>query len=145
MISAFHALINCTALLMNPLSVTGSIIAVIDTIQKVIFLCNDYRAAVKETPWELPRIIKEVGSLQNVFRSLQSLATQAENAQNATDSRIPQLKEFNYPNTGASALCFADIQTLQQKFAPAQLERSGWIQTKSDNSGRRLVTKGRLR
>lgn len=103
---------------MDSLSVTASIIAVIDVTQKVISLCNDYRAAVKEASWELSRIIEEVGSLQNVLRNLQSLATQAENAQNAADSRLPQLKEFCYPNTGALALYFSDIQTLQQKLVP---------------------------
>lgn len=44
---------------MDPLSVTTSIIAVIQVTNAVISVGCDYRSAVKNSPWELSRVIEE--------------------------------------------------------------------------------------
>ena len=54
---------------MDPLSVTASIIAVIQISGTVISICYDYRNAVKDAAKEVARIIDEVKSLQDIRAS----------------------------------------------------------------------------
>ena len=95
---------------MDPLSMSTSILTVLDVTLRVIAICQDYRAAVKGADWELPRIIKKVESLRDVLQALERLGKQAENADPATVSRLPQLMHFCDPEAGALALCLSEIQ-----------------------------------
>ena len=103
---------------MDPLSITTSIVTLIDATHKVISICHNYKAAVKGADWELPRLIEEVESLRDVLQGLERLAKQAENADPSAVNQLPQLRSFCDPNTGTFALCLSEMQTLEQKLIP---------------------------
>lgn len=103
---------------MDPLSITASVLALIDATHSVISICHNYTAGVKGADWELPRIIEEVESLRGVLQGLERLAKQAENADPAAVSKLPQLRRFCTPETGTFALCLSEIQALELKLVP---------------------------
>jgi hypothetical protein len=55
---------------MDPLSVTASIIAVLQATSAVLSICYDYRCAIKHSPWGLERAVDEIRDLRNVLESL---------------------------------------------------------------------------
>ncbi len=103
---------------MDPLSITTSIVTLIGATRDVISICQNYRAAVKGADWELPRLVEEVESLRRVLQDLERLAKQAENADPAAVSQLPQLRSFCDPKTGTFALCLSELQTLERKLIP---------------------------
>ena len=103
---------------MDPLSITVSIITLIDATHSVISICQNYTASVKGAAWALPRIIEEVESLRGVLLGLERLAKQAENADPSAVRQLPQLRSFCTPETGTFALCLSEIQALEQKLIP---------------------------
>ena len=56
---------------MDPLSGTASVIAIIQAINKTLSICLSFRAALKECPSGLIRIIEETRSLRDIFEALQ--------------------------------------------------------------------------
>jgi hypothetical protein len=54
----------------DPLSVTASLIAVVQLTSTVVSLCYDYRSGLKNAPREMKQLTDEVTSLQNVFESI---------------------------------------------------------------------------
>lgn len=103
---------------MDPLTITCSIVTLIDATNSVISIFHNYTAAVKGADWELPRIIEEVESLRGVLQGLERLAKQAENADPAAVSQLPQLRLFCTPETGTFALCLSEIRELERKVIP---------------------------
>ena len=118
---------------MDPLSITGSIVTLIGATHKVISICQNYKAAIKGAEWELPRIIEEVESLRGVLQGLERLAKQAENADPAAMSQLPQLSRLCDPKTGIFALCLSELQTLERKLIPP-----GWT-GESESKLRKLI------
>jgi hypothetical protein len=106
---------------MDPLSVTASIITVLQAANAVVSICYDYSCAVKNASWELPRIIDEVKSLRNLLETLQQLATRAESADPAAKSRLPTLKLLCEPE-GPLPICLTKLEALGRKLTPP-----GWI------------------
>lgn len=106
---------------MDPLSVTASIIAVIQATNAVISVCYDYSSAVKNSPWELSRVIEEVRSLRNVLETLERLAANAERADPAAETRLPALKLLCEPKggqIGLLAMCLLELDLLKKKLIP---------------------------
>lgn len=101
---------------MDPLSITASIIAVLQATDAVIHVCNDYRSAVKNSSWELPRVIDEVTSLRGLLEALARLAKEAESADPATESRLPTLEPLCGP-VGPLATCLGELKALEKKLA----------------------------
>lgn len=74
---------------MDPLSITAGIIAIIQAINKTISICFSFRAALKESPSGLTRIIEETRSLRDIFEALQLAIDNNVNTQSTTgDSAI---------------------------------------------------------
>ena len=63
---------------MDPLSVTANIITVIQATYDVISICQNYRAARKNSVWGLSNLIEELKCVRNVLESLETLADQVE-------------------------------------------------------------------
>ena len=103
---------------MDPLSVTASIITVLQAANAVISVCYDYSAAIKNSPWELPRVIEEVKSLRNVLETLDQLAKRAESADPATEAQLPALKLLCEPVAGPLAMTLVELEALEKKLAP---------------------------
>jgi hypothetical protein len=60
-------MLSTSVRIMDPLSATSSVIAVIQLATKIISICQDYVANVQDAPTDLRNIIIEVGSVNCVF------------------------------------------------------------------------------
>ncbi|KAF8542732.1 hypothetical protein BDD12DRAFT_875826 [Trichophaea hybrida] len=88
---------------MDPLSITASIIAVLQATNAIISVCYDYSAVVKGSSSELSRVTEEVKSLRNLLESVAQLAEKAESADSNAESQLPTLKLFCKPDVGQLA------------------------------------------
>ena len=105
---------------MDPLSITASVIAVLQAAEAVISVCCDYRSAVKGSSWEVPRVLEEVRALRNVLRVLEELADKAETPSSDSKSRLPALKSLCDPDTGTLIKCRTELNNLATKLTPPE-------------------------
>src|SRR5204863_7052982 len=56
---------------MDPLSITASVITVIQIAGTIISICKDYITTVKDAPKDLRRVAIEVGSIKSVLEVLE--------------------------------------------------------------------------
>ena len=103
---------------MDPLSVTASVIAVLQATEAVISVCHDYRSSVKGSSWEVPRVLAELRSLRNVLEILEELAHKAETSGSTKKSPLPALKSLCDPDTGILRKCSIELEELKKKLAP---------------------------
>ncbi|KAF8249250.1 hypothetical protein K440DRAFT_598963 [Wilcoxina mikolae CBS 423.85] len=103
---------------MDPLSVTASIIAVLQATNAIISVCYDYSTSVKGSSTELSRVTEEVKSLRNVLEAVAQLAQKAESADPTAGSQLPTLKSFCEPDVGQLAVCLVELNALKDKLAP---------------------------
>lgn len=103
---------------MDPLSVTASIIAVLQAANAIISICCDYSAAVQGASWELPKVTKEIRSLRDVLELLAALAKRVENADPSAEAKLPALKLLCEPGAGPLAMCKAELESLKTKLEP---------------------------
>jgi hypothetical protein len=102
---------------MDPLSITASIITVLQATNAVISVCYDYCAAIKNS-WELSKVTEEVKSLRNLLEVLEQLAKKAESADSTTETQLPTLKLLCQPDVGPLAICLIELEALKKKLAP---------------------------
>ena len=114
---------------MDPLSVTASIIAVLQATEAVIILCCNYRSACKNASWELPRILEETRSLRDILRRLEELADKAEASSGAGKPDLQALQHLCQPQTGALPQCLQELASLEAKLKPP-----GWTPIGSKRS-----------
>ena len=100
---------------MDPLSITASIVAVLQATNAIISVCYDYRSAIRETPWGLTRITEEVKSLRAILETLEALANDAENEMLEKRSRMPTLQLLCIPDEGPLDLCRLELDALEKK------------------------------
>ena len=105
---------------MDPLSITASIIAVLQAAEAVISVCCDYRSAVKGSSWEVPRVLEEVRTLRSVLLTLEELADKAETPSSDAKSRLPTLKSLCDPDTGILIECRNELNDLNTKLTPPE-------------------------
>ena len=98
---------------MDPLSLTASIIAVVQISGAVISLCHEYRTRAKGAVKEATRITEELKSLKDVLERLLKLA-EVEAARGS--SRLQTLQPFLEPG-GTLPKCQEDLTALQLKLA----------------------------
>ena len=103
---------------MDPLSVTASVISVIQAAGKVISICCDYRSSVKGSSWEVSRILEDTRSLRSILQNLEELADKAETVGAVEQPRLPALKSLCDPDTGILSSCYSELEKLTCKLAP---------------------------
>lgn len=106
---------------MDPLSITASIITVLEITSKVLSICYEYRLAIRNASNKSSRVIEEVISLRNVLETLAQLAEKVESADSAAETRLPALKLLSEPREGPLSKCLAELGALKQKLAPSSL------------------------
>jgi hypothetical protein len=138
---------------MDPLSLTASIIAVLQATSAVVSVCYDYSSALKGSSWELLKVIDEVRDLRNILETLERLARQEESSISAK-ARLPSLRLLCEPNTGLLVQCLRELNELDRKLRPpdylsgskrrALIQASGWP-LKKGAVEKTLVNIGRLK
>lgn len=94
---------------MDGLSVAANIIAVIEATHEVIRICYDFRAALKQSPWALTRILDEVLDLRNVLEKLEQLLTWGATLSTSSTSLLVLSDHPNSP----LARCTAELGKLE--------------------------------
>ena len=104
---------------MDPLSITASVIAVLQATNAVISVCYDYSSAIKGSSWELTKVIEEVRSLRNVLESLEQLARKAESGGSMAEVRLPTLKLLcdNVGHGAPLTNCLLDLESLRTRLS----------------------------
>ena len=103
---------------MEPLSVTASVLSVIQAAEAVISICCNYRLSVKGSSWEVSRILEDTRSLRSILRNLEELAYKAETSGSAEESRLQALESLCNPETGILSSCDTELEKLKRKLAP---------------------------
>ena len=97
---------------MDGLSVSASIIAVLQAAGVVLAICYDFRAIVTKSPWTLTRLIEETRGLRDILERLESTAS-------ANGSGTQECLELLCdPKNGALASCLAELKSLEAKLDP---------------------------
>jgi hypothetical protein len=103
---------------MDPLSVTASVIAVLQAANTVIAVCYDFRAAIKDQPWALSRITSSINELRLILGRLEQVANESElNFDETNIARLTTL-EVLCQEGGAISNCLAELRTLEKKLVP---------------------------
>jgi hypothetical protein len=99
---------------MDPLSISTSIIALLQASNYIISLCYDFRAAVKQVPWSLTLVIDEVKDLRNVLEAIESLVSRADEVRLfETRPALRLLQDSN--KQGPLANCLRELSILHEK------------------------------
>lgn len=99
---------------MDPLSLTASIVTLIDFTNEVVSLCRNYGAAVKGASWEFPKLTEELRSLRNVLESLEILSRGSGDTDPANLSRAADIKQICDDNGPIAK----ELNDLKNKFRP---------------------------
>jgi len=102
---------------MDPLSISASIIAILQATNTVISVCYDFRAATKKTPWSLTRVIGEIKDLRNVLETLESLADELDDPSLLSSKKRPIFNLLCDPQDGPLAACFRELNYLKEKIS----------------------------
>jgi hypothetical protein len=101
---------------MDPLSMTASIIAVLQAASSVLSVCYDYRAAVKSTPWGLAKATEEIRDLRNVLESLETLSKRVEaRKQHDAEKSLSTFRLICSKDKGPLNACLLELNRLQKK------------------------------
>lgn len=103
---------------MDPLSVTVSVIAVLQAANTVISVCYDFRSAIKDQPWALSRITSSVNELRLILHRLEQVANESElNLDETNVARLTTLQVMCQEG-GAISNCFEELKMLEKKLVP---------------------------
>lgn len=98
---------------MDPLSISTSIITLLQATTAIISICYNFRAALKNTPWSLTNIIEELKCLRNILESLEELAQNLDEPSGLRNR--PIFKLLSNPENGALAICLRELSVLDKK------------------------------
>lgn len=110
---------------MDPLSVSASLIAVIQITGSIISFCYDYRQGAKHASKEIVQISDELNSLRDILDSLLRLAEKAE-VEGGLNG-VSQLSTFQLllKDDGPLWACRRELEKLKEKLEP-EGEAGGW-------------------
>src|SRR5438034_3374361 len=130
---------------MDPLSITASIVNVLQAANAVISICYDFRATINGCPWGLNRVLEEIKDLRNVLESLENLAANAKTQKDGIlNTQLPTIKLLCQSDQGPLDLCLKTLNILSQKLVPPSWSRQtssktrafiqavGWTLTEAD-------------
>lgn len=103
---------------MDPLSVTASVIAVLQVANTVISVCYDFRAAIKDAPWALTRIMSSINELRLILGRLEQVANESELTFDDTNVARLTTLEVLCREGGAISNCFQELVALEKKLVP---------------------------
>ncbi|KAH8817231.1 hypothetical protein F5884DRAFT_778825 [Xylogone sp. PMI_703] len=104
--------------IMDPLSVTGTLIAVLQITGAVISICYDYRQGAKNASREVIQISDELNSLKDVLDALLRMVEKDESSDATTLATFELLTKPN----GPLAACQTELEILKAKLEPEK----GW-------------------
>jgi Fungal N-terminal domain of STAND proteins len=107
---------------MDPLSAVASVIAVLQISERIVSICKEYIAVIKDAPSDLRKILLEVGSIKSAFEVVEILASRDDDDEQR--HLLSKLKGQDGPIEGC-------------RRALAELEKLFPTTTGSSNNGKR--------
>ena len=108
---------------MDPLSVTASVIAILQISGAIITICYDYRSRIKDAQKEASRIINDLNSLRHVLDSLFVLLEDESEHKPVQRSALDKL----VGDDGPLGRCLVELNVLEKKLKP----KEGWRAAKA--------------
>ena len=100
---------------MDPLSVTASVIAVLQAANSVMAVCYDFRAAIKDRPWALTRITNSINELRLILGRLEEAANESElKLDDMSVARLSTLESLCQEG-GTIRNCYDELIALERK------------------------------
>ncbi|CAF9941608.1 hypothetical protein IMSHALPRED_002810 [Imshaugia aleurites] len=84
--------------------------AVIQAAEAVISICCDYRSSVKDSSWEVPRVLEGIHSPQSVLQVIEELAHKGETQGSTDQPRSPALGLLCDADTGVLGQCRTELE-----------------------------------
>jgi hypothetical protein len=97
---------------MDPLSISASIIALLQATTTVLSICYDFRACIKNAPWSLTTVVDEIKSLRNIIETLEQLF---QTDVNTFSKRQPIFELLCDPENGPLVSCERELLYLEEK------------------------------
>ena len=131
---------------MDPLSITTSIISVLQAANAIISICYDYRSAIAEAPWALTKVMDEIKSLRVVLETLEAISRDLELQKPGPARRLAALELLCTPSGGLLKMCQLELSSLENKLSSswygkigskrrAAIQAMGWRLKDSDAKG----------
>lgn len=98
---------------MDPLTISTGIITLLQATTAIISACYDFRAALKEIPWSLTRLVEELKGLRNILETLDELAMNLDNA--SKSEHRSALETCLHPESGPLMICRQELNILEKK------------------------------
>lgn len=99
---------------MEPLSITASVVAIIQISTKIISICSDYVRDVKDAPSDLQKILFEVAAVKGIFEALSLLLPPRDDASAA-------VSQHSYISLRDSVDgCVQELKTLEALFPKSE-------------------------
>jgi hypothetical protein len=105
---------------MDPLSISASIIALLQATSTLISICYDFRSCLNNTPWSLPLIISEMKSLRSILETLEQLSQSEIHTDLKRRSAFALLCE---KENGPLVSCQRELAVLEEK-----IMGRGWVE-----------------
>jgi hypothetical protein len=129
---------------MDPLSISTGIITLLQATTTIISVYYNFRAALKDRPWSLTRIIDELKCLRNILESSEELA-QSVDSPSGLGTR-PVVESLSEPDNGPLLILTqtlsARIRCLEWETEILKLRRNHWIEEKFSSPNFRLAAQG---
>ena len=106
---------------MDPFSLCANVITVLQATYDIISICYDFRAALKQSPWGLTRVLDNVTDLRTILERLERLASEEEDLPQKSSSRRKNLELLSAPNSGPLACCRRELDRLSKILSPSSL------------------------
>lgn len=113
---------------MDPLSVTGTLIAVLQVSASVISICYEYRQGIKNASREVAQISDELNSLNDVLETLLKLVESSSDSwgnRTGPSARLSTFESLVKP-AGPLLACQSQLERLKKQLEPQQ----GWRELK---------------
>jgi hypothetical protein len=111
---------------MDPISITGTIIAVLQITSSVISICYDYRGGVESASRDAIQITNELNSLREVLESLLRVVEKSQ-SNNGKDGSSLATFELLAKEGGPLMTCKTELERLKSKLEPEK----GWRKMRS--------------
>ena len=104
---------------MDPLSITANVTAIINLAQMICSACSTYVSNFKDAPYDLRRIMMEVGSLECTTKVIQCLIS------GPNSSRDSAIFEYLNGSDGPLQICKRAVSDLKALFPPMERAING--------------------
>jgi hypothetical protein len=98
---------------MDPLSISASVIAVLQATNAIISICYNFKAVSGKVPWALSRVIDEVKDLRTILEALERLVD--ETATSPKNGGLQMLQLLTEPETGPLGSCLRELISLEKR------------------------------